>query len=299
MAYVNLSSVLRYLEEEAIYILREAAAQFNNPVMLFSVGKDSSVLGWLAKKAFYPQPIPFPLLHIDTGYKFKEMLEFRDKFASLIGAKLLVYRNEESIKKGVNPKEYGIKKCCEELKTKALLAALKRYNFDAAIGGARREEEKSRAKERIFSVRDKFSQWDPRSQRPELWDLLNGHLSTHQSVRIFPLSNWTELDVWEYIKAENIPVVSLYFAKKRKVTKKENIFFILGVNKDDTQEEEITCRFRTLGCYHCTGAVESNAESIDEIIAELKRNEFSERITRIIDKDAKSSMEDKKREGYF
>lgn len=290
------------LEAESIYILREVAAQFQRPVFLYSVGKDSSVLLHLIRKAFYPAKIPFPLLHVDTGYKFPEMYDFRDRTAAQFGATLIVHRNEEAIKAGTNPYDLGTAACCGLLKTKSLLDALKEGNFDAAIGGARREEEKSRAKERIFSFRDSFGQWDPKNQRPELWGLYNGRIRSGESIRVFPLSNWTESDVWRYIKRENIPIVPLYFAARRTVVIRGNQLIPITPHspvRSGEKAEEILCRFRTLGCSPCTGAVRSGAQTIDEIIEEMESVRTSERSTRIIDHDTEGSMELKKREGYF
>jgi sulfate adenylyltransferase subunit 2 len=328
-------SHLRSLESEAIHVLREVAAEFRNPVLLYSVGKDSSVLVRLVQKAFHPGPIPFPLLHVDTGYKFPEMYEFRDRFCRDVGARLIVERNEAWITKGAHPHHLGVEACCSHLKTEGLLDALRKHGFDAAIGGARREEEKSRAKERVFSVRDGHGQWDPKNQRPELWDLYNTRISEGESVRAFPLSNWTELDVWRYIQAENIPVVPLYFAKPRPVIRRNGILVpqypagrtaafpgaeLRGVRApaerrempsgdrrvaptataaDVAQVETVSCRFRSLGCVPCTGAVESSADTLDKVIAELGAARASERENRIIDLTGDSSMEQKKREGYF
>lgn len=297
--------MLGYLEEleaESIAIIREVAAQFERPVVLYSVGKDSSVLLHLIQKAFYPGRFPFPLLHIDTGYKFPEMYEFRDWFSKKLGAELLVYRNEEAIAQGANPFELGTSRCCAQLKTKALLDALTHHRFDAALGGARRDEERSRAKERVFSFRDRFGQWDPKNQRPELWNLYNGKIRPGESIRVFPISNWTELDIWRYIKCEEIPIVPLYFAAERPVVVREQqLIPIVGTRASRHAEtpQNTLCRFRTLGCHHCTGAVRSSATSIDEIIAEMEQVKVSERSTRIIDHDTDGSMEIKKREGYF
>ena len=292
------SKYLRELENESIFILREVVAEFNNPVMLYSVGKDSSVMLHLAQKAFYPGKIPFSLLHVDTGYKFREMYEFRDTFTKKIGAKLIVHRNEEAIAQGAHPSRLGVARCCGALKTEALLDALKKYKFDAAIGGARRDEEKSRAKERVFSFRDSFGQWDPKSQRPELWSIYNSCIHENESVRIFPLSSWTEVDIWNYIKEEKIKIVSLYFSKKRKVVQKEKTL-IPAENLDSNEKvEEIQSRFRSLGCMPCTGAVKSNANSIDMIVKEAISATRSERENRIIDHGS-NTMEDKKKEGYF
>lgn len=297
---MHILSNLDQLEAESIHIFREVAAQFERPAMLYSVGKDSSVLLHLARKAFHPAKIPFPLLHVDTGYKFPEMYSFRDEQAKKIGAKLIVHRNEEAIAEGANPYDLGTQKCCGLLKTKALLDAIKAGQFDAAIGGARREEEKSRAKERVFSFRDRFGQWDPKNQRPELWSILNGRISDGESIRVFPLSNWTELDIWEYIDREKIEIVPLYFARKRKVIKRGSI--IMPLDESRAVEGEITevlCRYRTLGCMPCTGAVMSDAQDIRAIIQEMIETRISERATRIIDFDSDGSMEKKKREGYF
>ena len=291
---------LQTLESESVHILREVVAEFHNPVMLYSIGKDSSVMLHLARKAFYPMPLPFPLMHIDTGYKFKEMLTFRDEMATRIGAKLIVYRNEEAIAKKMHPQHAGVARCCGALKTSALLQSLEKHQFDAAFGGARRDEERSRAKERIFSFRDRFGQWEPRNQRPELWQLYNGHIHEGESVRVFPLSNWTESDVWAYIAQENIPIVPLYFAAPRQVVRRGNILIPADdvILQGSETVETVTCRFRTLGCSPCTGAVESTATTLLEILQEAQIAKRSERETRIID-HGNSSMEDKKREGYF
>ncbi|MBT3475494.1 sulfate adenylyltransferase subunit 2 [bacterium] len=288
---------LKELESEAIFILREVVAEFKNPVMLYSVGKDSSVMLHLARKAFFPSKIPFPLLHVDTGYKFREMYEFRDSFTKEIGANLIVYRNEEAIQKGFHPSKNGIAKCCGALKTQALLDALSKYNFNAAIGGARRDEEKSRAKERIFSFRDSFGQWNPKSQKPELWNIFNGEIDEEESVRIFPLSSWTETDIWNYIKHEGIKITPLYFARNRNMIIQDNSL----VPSDDINNQgstKVKSRFRSLGCMPCTGAIRSDATDIDMIIEETIKAKRSERETRIIDHGS-NSMEDKKREGYF
>ena len=300
---------LKQLEQESIHIMREVVAEFKNPVMLYSVGKDSAVMVRLAQKAFYPGKFPFPLMHIDTGYKFPEMYEFRDNFVKEIGARLIVESNEEAIAKGTHPSLLGNDKCCQQLKTRALLHHLTAHGFDAAFGGARRDEEKSRAKERFFSVRDEFGQWDPKNQRPELWNLYNANIDERESVRIFPLSNWTELDVWQYIKLESIPIVPLYYAQPRKVIELNGIIIPcehtetvdhagkIGFSEDDIQE--LDCRFRSLGCIPCTGAVKSSARNIDDIIVEVVDARRSERENRIIDLTSDSSMEQKKREGYF
>ncbi len=292
---------LQTLEAESIHIMREVVAEFRNPVMLYSVGKDSSVMLHLARKAFAPGPLPFPLLHVDTGYKFKEMYEFRDWYAKEVGAKLIVHRNEEAIAQGAHPLKLGVARCCGALKTKALLDALEAGGYDAAMGGARRDEERSRAKERIFSFRDEFGQWDPKSQRPELWDLYNCRVHEGESIRVFPISNWTEMDVWQYIKLENIPIVPLYYAAERPMVKRGGML-IPGDDPANLKEgevpETVMCRFRTLGCSPCTGAVYSDATTIEEIVAESAVATRSERETRIIDHGS-NSMEDKKKEGYF
>jgi len=295
-------SHLDALEAESIHILREVVAEFENPVMLYSVGKDSSVMVRLAQKAFAPGRIPFPLLHVDTGYKFREMYEFRDRFCAEIGARLVVYRNEEAIAAGANPFDLGTSKCCGLLKTQGLLQALTAGKYDAAFGGARRDEEKSRAKERVYSFRDRAGQWDPKNQRPELWNLYNGRHDKGESIRVFPLSNWTELDVWLYIHRENIPVVPMYFAREREmVVRDEQLIPLEGPTRlrPGEKPQKVMCRFRTLGCSPCTGAVRSTAATIAEIIEELMTARNSERITRVIDHDQDGSMELKKREGYF
>ncbi len=261
---------LEQLEAESIFIMREVAAQFERPVLLYSVGKDSSCLLRLAQKAFYPGKIPFPLLHIDTGFKFREMYEFRDSFTKEIGANLLVYRNEDAIANNANPYDLGTQACCGHLKTKALLDGLKKWDFDAAIGGARRDEEKSRAKERVFSFRDSFGQWDPKNQRPELWSQYNGRIKKGESIRVFPLSNWTELDVWHYILKEEIPIVPLYFAQKRSVVVRgDNLIPIDQAARvlEGEVPEEVMCRFRSLGCTPCTGAIRSDATTVESIVA--------------------------------
>ena len=288
---------LKELESEAIFILREVVAEFKKPVMLYSVGKDSSVMLHLARKAFFPSKIPFSLLHVDTGYKFREMYEFRDSFTKEIGVNLIVYRNEDAIEKEFHPSKNGIAKCCGALKTQALLDALDKYNFNAAIGGARRDEEKSRAKERIFSFRDTFGQWNPKSQKPELWNIFNGEIDENESVRIFPLSSWTETDIWNYIKHEKIKITPLYFSKNRKMIIQDKSL-IPAEGSENQRSTMVESRFRSLGCMPCTGAVRSNATNIDMIIDETIKAKRSERETRIIDHGS-NSMEDKKREGYF
>jgi sulfate adenylyltransferase subunit 2 len=271
--------------------------------MLYSIGKDSSVLLRLAQKAFHPGPIPFPLLHVDTTYKFREMIEFRNWYANEIGAKLIVHTNEQAIADGTQPFLVGTQRCCGLLKTKSLLDALEAGNFDAAFGGARRDEERSRAKERIFSLRDAKGQWDPKHQRPELWNLLNGRIRPGESIRVFPLSNWTEIDVWQYIHAENIPIVPLYFAKEREVVVRGNSLLMLEQPfvplMPGERPQLVKCRMRSLGCSPCTGAVRSDADTVPKIIAELVATRHSERQLRVIDHDQDGSMELKKREGYF
>jgi sulfate adenylyltransferase subunit 2 len=294
---------LKVLEAEAIHILREVVAEFEQPVMLYSIGKDSSVLLRLAQKAFYPGSIPFPLLHIDTTYKFREMIEFRDNYPKSIGARLIVHTNDEAISEGTQPFKVGTQRCCGLLKTKALLDGLQAGNFDAAIGGARRDEERSRAKERIFSVRDSNGQWDPKRQRPELWNLLNSRLAPGESVRVFPLSNWTEIDVWQYIHAERIPIVPLYFSKEREVIVRGDLLIVqeqpFVVTMPAEKPQVVKCRMRSLGCSPCTGAIRSDADTVPKIIDELIGARNSERQLRIIDHDQDGSMELKKREGYF
>lgn len=295
-------SHLMQLEAESIHVMREVAAEFERPVMLYSVGKDSSVMLHLARKAFHPQKLPFPLMHVDTGYKFEEMYEFRRRMAEEYEADLIVFRNEEAIAEGANPYDLGTQRCCGLLKTQALLDGLREGRFDAALGGARREEEKSRAKERFFSFRDRFGQWDPKNQRPELWNLYNCRVGQEESIRVFPLSNWTELDVWMYIHREEIPVVPLYFAREREVVVRgEQLIPVEGQARVLPGEtpRSMVCRFRTLGCSPCTGAVKSTATSVEEIIEEMMVERISERSTRIIDHDQEGSMELKKREGYF
>ena len=294
---------LRALEAESIHILREVVAEFENPVMLYSIGKDSSVMLRLAQKAFFPGPIPFPLLHVDTTYKFQEMITFRDEFTKSVGARLIVHTNEEAIADGTQPFKVGTQRCCGLLKTKSLLDALAAGNFDAALGGARRDEERSRAKERVFSVRDASGQWDPKRQRPELWNLLNAKIRTGESIRVFPLSNWTEIDVWQYIHIEDIPIVPLYFARERDVIVRGNSLIVqeqpFVVTMPGEKPQRLMCRMRSLGCSPCTGAIRSEADTVPKIIAELVATRQSERQLRIIDHDQDGSMEIKKREGYF
>jgi sulfate adenylyltransferase subunit 2 len=295
-------SNLQLLEAESVHVLRETAAEFQRPVMLYSAGKDSSVLLRLAQKAFHPGRIPFALLHVDTTLKFPEMYEFRDTAVREAGVELRVYANREALAAGANPADLGTVRCCELLKTQALLAALREGGYDAAIGGARREEERSRAKERIWSVRDAFGQWTPKRQRPELWNLYNARLAPGESMRVFPLSNWTELDIWLYIHAEAIPVVPLYFARRRKVLLRDGQLIPMGPAvkvKPGEETRTLSVRFRTLGCYPCTGAVRSSAKTVEEVILETAHARQSERVTRVIDHDVDGSMEQKKLEGYF
>jgi len=293
---------LRALEAESIHILREAAAEFARPVMLYSIGKDSSVMLRLAQKAFFPGGIPFPLLHIDTSYKFPEMIKFRDTYARQIGAELIVHKNQSALDAGANPFSLGTQKCCGLLKTNSLLDALAAGGFDAAFGGARRDEEKSRAKERIYSFRDPLGQWDPKNQRPELWDIFNSRIDKGESIRVFPLSNWTELDVWLYIQAENIPIVPLYFAKEREVVLRNGSIVLIHTKNELLPGEKtqmLKCRMRSLGCVPCTGAIRSEADSVAKIVEEMVSFRRSERENRAIDHDEEGSMELKKREGYF
>jgi len=295
-------SVLRRLEAESIHIMREVAAEFERPVMMYSIGKDSSVLLRLARKAFHPGRVPFPLLHIDTAYKFPEMYAFRDRVCAEEGVELRVMRNDAAVAADTNPWDLGTVRCCGLLKTQGLLGALEAGNYDAVIGGARREEERSRAKERIFSFRDQHGQWDPKNQRPELWNLYNGRIHPGESIRVFPLSNWTELDIWRYIEQESIEVVPLYFAAEREVVRRGGQLIPMGGKTrlmPGERVERMSVRFRSLGCYPCTGAVASHARNVADIIAELTVARQSERGTRIIDHDQDGSMELKKREGYF
>jgi sulfate adenylyltransferase subunit 2 len=295
------NSHLRTLEAESIYILREVAAEFARPALLYSIGKDSSVLLRLAQKAFHPARPPFPLLHVDTTFKFREMIEFRDRTAREAGLELIVHTHSAAAE-GANPFKLGTQKCCHLLKTSALLQALAQYGIDAAIGGARREEEKSRAKERVYSFRDTHGQWDPKDQRPELWNLYNGRIDKGESIRAFPLSNWTELDVWEYIALEQIPVAPLYFAKPRRMLLRGGMLIPLDHDVPPApgdRIETVMCRMRSLGCTYCTGAIRSDADTLPKIIEELRGFRRSERENRVIDHDQEGSMELKKREGYF
>src|SRR6185437_4843393 len=296
-------SHLQVLEAESIHILREVVAEFQKPVMLYSIGKDSSVMLRIAQKAFYPGRIPFPLLHIDTSYKFREMIEFRDRQAAQLGLKLIVHTNQEALDAGTNPFKVGTQRCCELLKTQPLLDALHEGGFDAAFGGARRDEERSRAKERIYSIRDAKGQWDPKQQRPEPWNLYNSHIGPGESVRVFPLSNWTEMDIWQYIHQENIPIVPLYFARPRAVLVRGDSLLSLEQpfvpRLPGELPELVMCRMRSLGCSPCTGAIRSEADTLPKIIEELVSFRRSERENRVIDHDQDGSMELKKRAGYF
>ncbi|MEQ1949515.1 MAG: sulfate adenylyltransferase subunit CysD [Bryobacteraceae bacterium] len=296
-------SHLQALEAESIHILREVASEFQRPVMLYSIGKDSSVMLRLAQKAFYPGPIPFPLLHVDTTYKFREMIEFRDQQAAELGVKLIVHTNRKAIEDGANPIRLGTERCCGLLKTQALLEGLRLGNYDAAFGGARRDEEKSRAKERVYSFRDTLGQWDPKNQRPELWNIYNSRIEPGESIRVFPLSNWTEMDVWQYIHLENIPIVPLYYAKEREVLVRGNSVILPEQDfmgpRDGEKLQTVKVRMRSLGCSPCTGAIRSDADTLPKIIAELVTVKNSERENRVIDHDREGSMELKKREGYF
>ena len=296
-------SHIEKLESESIHIIREVVAEFENPVMLYSIGKDSSVMLHLAQKAFAPNKIPFKLMHIDTTWKFKEMIFFREETAKNYNLDLLVHINEEGVRDKISPITHGSKIHTDIMKTQALKQALDKYRFDAAFGGARRDEEKSRAKERIFSFRNKNHRWDPKNQKPELWNLFNTKINKDESVRVFPLSNWTEIDVWQYIYQEKIPIVPLYFAKTRPIIKRDNMLIMvdddrLKLNQNE-KIEQIKVRFRTLGCYPLTAAVESSASSVEEIIIELLETKYSERQGRLIDNDQIGSMEKKKQEGYF
>jgi len=294
---------LQKLEAESIHIMREVAAEFDNPVMLYSVGKDSAVLLHLARKAFAPGKIPFPLLHVDTNWKFKEMIEFRDQMAKEHGFELLVHKNPEGMAMNIGPFEHGSAKHTDVMKTQGLKQALDKYGFDAAFGGARRDEEKSRAKERVYSFRDKNHRWDPKSQRPELWNVYNGKVNKGESIRVFPISNWTELDIWQYIYLESIKIVPLYLSAKRPVVERDGTLIMVDDDRMPIEEgEEVmmkNVRFRTLGCYPLTGAVESDAATLPEIIQEMLLTKTSERQGRVIDHDSAGSMEKKKMEGYF
>ncbi len=294
---------LKQLEAESIHIIREVAAEFDNPVMLYSVGKDSAVMMHLTMKAFFPGKPPFPLMHVDTTWKFKEMIAFRDQRIKDLGWDLIVHINQEGVDMGISPFVHGSAKHTDIMKTQGLKQALNKYGFDAAFGGARRDEEKSRAKERVYSFRDKNHRWDPKNQRPELWNIYNGRVDKGESIRVFPLSNWTELDIWQYIHLENIPIVPLYFAAKRPVVERDGTLIMVDddrmpIGPNDKVEEKMV-RFRTLGCYPLTGAVESQATTLPEIIQEMLLTTTSERQGRVIDHDSSGSMEKKKQEGYF
>lgn len=302
MGNYNLTN-LHHLEAESIHIIREVAAEFQNPVMLYSIGKDSSVMVRLAEKAFAPGKVPFPLMHIDSKWKFKEMIEFRDNYAKEKGWNLIVHYNKDGFENGIGPFTHGSKVHTDIMKTQALLAGIDKYGFDAAFGGARRDEEKSRAKERIYSFRDKYHQWDPKNQRPELWNIYNAKVHKGESIRVFPLSNWTELDIWQYIRLEKIPIVPLYYAKNRLTVHYNGALILVD---DERMPKELVMnaqtrmvRFRTLGCYPLTGAIESDADTIEKIVEEMMLVTKSERTTRVIDFDQEASMEQKKREGYF
>jgi sulfate adenylyltransferase subunit 2 len=293
---------LKQLEAESIHIIREVAAEFDNPVMLYSIGKDSAVMLHLAMKAFYPGKPPFPLMHVDTGWKFKEMITFRDEMVAKLGLELIVHQNQEGVEQGVGPFTHGSSKHTDIMKTQALKQALDKYGFDAAFGGARRDEEKSRAKERVYSFRDKQHRWDPKNQRPELWNIYNGKVNKGESIRVFPLSNWTELDIWQYIYLESIPIVPLYFSAKRPVVERDGTLIMVDDERmplNGEVPEMKSVRFRTLGCYPLTGAVESEAASLPEIIQEMLLTKSSERQGRMIDHDSSGSMEEKKKQGYF
>jgi sulfate adenylyltransferase subunit 2 len=294
---------LKQLEAESIQIFREVAAEFDNPVMLYSVGKDSSVLLHLARKAFAPGKIPFPLLHVDTTWKFQEMIKFRDEQAEKHGFDLLVHINEEGVEQGVGPFSHGSAKHTDIMKTQSLKQALNKYQFDAAFGGARRDEEKSRAKERVYSFRDSNHRWDPKNQRPELWNIYNSQVNKGESIRVFPMSNWTELDIWQYIYLENIDIPQLYLSKPRPVVERDGILIMVDDDRMPLEEGEVpemrSVRFRTLGCYPLTGAVESTAATLPEVIQEMLLTKTSERQGRVIDHDSSGSMEKKKMEGYF
>jgi sulfate adenylyltransferase subunit 2 len=302
MSNYNLTH-LKQLEAESIHIIREVAAEFDKPVMLYSIGKDSAVMMHLTMKAFYPGKPPFPLMHVDTTWKFREMIEFRDKRVKDLGWDLIVHINQEGVDMGISPFVHGSAKHTDIMKTQSLKQALNKYGFDAAFGGARRDEEKSRAKERVYSFRDKNHRWDPKNQRPELWNIYNGRVDKGESIRVFPLSNWTELDIWQYIHLENIPIVPLYFAAKRPVVERDGTLIMIDdermpIGPNDKVQEKMV-RFRTLGCYPLTGAVESEATTLPEIIQEMLLTTTSERQGRVIDHDSSGSMEKKKQEGYF
>tara|TARA_R110001606_G_scaffold53317_4_gene131559 strand:- start:568 stop:1473 length:906 start_codon:yes stop_codon:yes gene_type:complete len=293
---------LKQLEAESIHIIREVAAEFDNPVMLYSIGKDSAVMLHLAMKAFYPGKPPFPLMHVDTGWKFKEMITFRDEMVAKLGLELIVHQNQEGVEQGIGPFTHGSSKHTDVMKTQGLKQALDKYGFDAAFGGARRDEEKSRAKERVYSFRDKKHRWDPKNQRPELWNIYNGKVNKGESIRVFPLSNWTELDIWQYIYLESIPIVPLYFSEKRPVVERDGTLIMVDDDRmplNGEVPEMKSVRFRTLGCYPLTGAVESEAASLPEIIQEMLLTRSSERQGRMIDHDSSGSMEEKKKQGYF
>ncbi|MAO41694.1 MAG: sulfate adenylyltransferase subunit CysD [Pseudohongiella sp.] len=302
MADYNLTH-LKQLEAESIHIIREVAAEFSNPVMLYSIGKDSSVMLHLALKAFYPGRLPFPLMHVDTTWKFREMIEFRDTQMKKLGLDLIVHTNQEGVAAGIGPFTHGSEKHTDVMKTQALRQALDKHKFDAAFGGGRRDEEKSRAKERVFSFRDKNHRWDPKNQRPELWNTYNGKVNKGESIRVFPLSNWTELDIWQYIYLNNIDIVPLYFARKRPIVNLDGVDIMVDDDRMPIPEgqkiQEKMVRFRTLGCYPLTGAVESRATTLPEIIQEMLLTTSSERQGRLIDSDQAGSMEEKKRKGYF
>ncbi len=294
---------LKQLEAESIHIIREVAAEFDNPVMLYSIGKDSAVMLHLAMKAFYPAKLPFPLMHVDTGWKFKEMIAFRDQLTKRLGLELIVHQNKEGREAGINPFTHGSSKYTDIMKTQGLKQALDKYQFDAAFGGARRDEEKSRAKERVYSFRDSKHRWDPKNQRPELWNIYNGKVNKGESIRVFPLSNWTELDIWQYIYLEQIPIVPLYYSAKRPVVERNGTLIMVDDERMPLHDGEVptmkSVRFRTLGCYPLTGAVESTADTLPDIIQEMLLTTSSERQGRMIDHDESGSMEKKKQEGYF
>ena len=294
---------LKQLEAESIHIIREVAAEFDNPVMLYSIGKDSAVMLHLAMKAFYPAKLPFPLMHVNTGWKFKDMITFRDEMVKKNGLELIEHKNLEGMAQGINPFDHGSSKYTDIMKTQALKQALDKYKFDAAFGGARRDEEKSRAKERVYSFRDSKHRWDPKNQRPELWNIYNGKVNQGESIRVFPLSNWTELDIWQYIYLEQIPIVPLYYAAERPVVERYGTLIMIDDDRFPLRENEVpemkSVRFRTLGCYPLTGAVESKADTLPDIIQEMLLTTSSERQGRMIDHDEAGSMEKKKQEGYF